>query len=83
LRAKQEAVLRAERNTMFISTSEILANIDKWPAVFIGHGLWDVFQSSEGTYDAYCRAKGLKELIFVRGPHIHDYAGGNIGELYD
>jgi hypothetical protein len=76
----QEAVLRIEKNTMFIPTSEILANIDKWPAVFIGKGLWDVFQSAEGTYEAYRRAKGLKELVFVRGPHIVDYAGGNIGE---
>jgi hypothetical protein len=76
----QEAAYRVERNTMVRPTSEILANIDKWPAVFFGKGLWDVFQSSEGTYDAYRRAKGLKELIFVRGPHVHDYAGGNIGE---
>ncbi|MGD9156068.1 MAG: hypothetical protein PVG90_11295 [Bacillota bacterium] len=76
----QEAAYRVERNTMMRPTSEILANIDKWPAVFFGKGLWDVFQSAEGTYDAYRRAKGLKELVFVRGPHIHDYAGGNIGE---
>jgi hypothetical protein len=76
----QEAVLRIEKNTMFIPTSEVLANIDKWPAVFFGKGLWDKFQSAEGTYEAYHRAKGLKELVFVRGPHIVDYAGGNIGE---
>jgi hypothetical protein len=76
----QEAAYRLERNTMMRPTSEILANIDKWPAVFFGKGLWDVFQSAEGTYDAYRRAKGLKELVFVRGPHVHDCAGGNIGE---
>jgi hypothetical protein len=76
----QEAAYRVERNTMVRPTSEILANIDKWPAVFFGKGLWDVFQSPEGTYNAYRRVKGLKELIFVRGSHIHDYAGGNIGE---
>jgi hypothetical protein len=75
----QEAAYRVERNTMMRPTSEILANIDKWPAVFFGKGLWDVYQSPEGTYDAYRRAKGLKELVFVRGSHIHDYAGGNIG----
>jgi hypothetical protein len=76
----QEAAYRVERNTMMRPTSEILINIDKWPAVFFGKGLWDHFQSPEGTYDAYRRARGLKELIFVRGPHVHDYAGGNIGE---
>jgi hypothetical protein len=76
----QEAAYRVERNTMMRPTSEILDNIDKWPAVFFGKGLWDVFQSAEGTYGAYRRVKGLKELVFVRGPHVHDYAGGNIGE---
>jgi hypothetical protein len=65
----QEAVLRVEKYTMRQPTSEILANIDKWPAVFFGHGLWDSLQSAEGTYEAYQRAKGLKELVFVRGGH--------------
>jgi hypothetical protein len=76
----QEAAYRMEKNTMMRPTSEILANIDKWPAVFFGKGLWDQFQSPEGTYDAYRRAKGLKKLVFVKGPHIHDYAGGMIGD---
>jgi hypothetical protein len=79
-RLYKEAARRVEMNTMYESTSEVLSNINKWPAVFFGKGLWDKFQSAEGTYEAYRRAKGLKELVFVRGPHIHDYAGGNIGE---
>jgi hypothetical protein len=66
----QEAARRVEKNTMWAPTSEILANIDKWPAVFFGHGLWDNYQSVEGTYEAYRRAKGLKELVFLRGEHL-------------
>jgi hypothetical protein len=71
----REAALRVEKYSMGRPTSEILANIDKWPAVFFGKGLWDVYQSAEGTYEAYRRAKGLKELIFVRGPHSCILAG--------
>jgi hypothetical protein len=64
-----EAALRVEEYTMRQPTSEILANIDKWPAVFFGKGLWDSYQCAEGTYEAYRRAKGLKELVFFRGQH--------------
>lgn len=71
-----EAIFRMERNTMLQPTSEILANIAQWPAVFFGKGLWDNYQSAAGTYDAYRRVKGLKELVFVRGPH----AAGQWGE---
>jgi hypothetical protein len=34
-----EAALRVEKNTQSLPTSEILANIDKWPAVYFEHGL--------------------------------------------
>jgi hypothetical protein len=71
----KEAVRRVELNVMGRPTSEILANIDKWPAVFFEHGLWDYYQSAEGTYDAYHRAKGLKELVFLRGTHSWDRSG--------
>jgi pimeloyl-ACP methyl ester carboxylesterase len=75
----QEAALRVERYTMRQPTSEILANIDKWPAVFFGKGLWDMYQSAPGTYEAYHRAKGLKELVFLRGPHETMWAGKPTG----
>jgi hypothetical protein len=65
----EEAVRRIETYTMPRPTSEILANIDKWPAVFFGQGLWDYLDSPEGVYDAYRRAKGLKELMFYRAGH--------------
>jgi hypothetical protein len=71
----QEAARRVERNSMWVPTSEILANINQWPAVFFGKGLWDRYQSAEGTYEAYRRAEGLKELVFVRGPHCIHWCG--------
>jgi pimeloyl-ACP methyl ester carboxylesterase len=71
----REAALRVERYGMGRPTSEILANIDKWPAVFFGKGLWDNYQSAEGTYEAYHRARGLKELVFVRGSHAISMIG--------
>jgi hypothetical protein len=65
----EEAVRRIETYTMPRPTSEILANIDRWPAVFFGQGLWDYLESPEGVYEAYSRAKGLKELMFYRAGH--------------
>jgi pimeloyl-ACP methyl ester carboxylesterase len=82
-RLYQEAALRIERNLMWAPTSEILANIDKWQAaVFYGHGLWDIMQSPEGTYDSYRRVKGLKELAFYRGAHgSGNWGAENIADL--
>jgi hypothetical protein len=71
----EEAALRVEKYTMRQPTSEILANIDKWPGVFFGKGLWDNYESAEGTYEAYHRAKGLKKLIFFRGSHAYAASG--------
>jgi pimeloyl-ACP methyl ester carboxylesterase len=66
----EEAARRVEKNSVEELTSETLANIDKWPvAVFFGNGLWDSYYSQAGTYEGYCRAKELKELVFYRGQH--------------
>ena len=70
-----EGCLRTMENVMFFPSSEILTNIDKWPAVFFGKGLWDKYVSVEGTFEAYKRATGLKELVFVRGPHSENEYG--------
>ena len=70
-----EGCLRTMENVMFLPSSEILTNIDKWPAVFFGKGLWDKYVSVEGTFEAYKRATGLKELVFVRGPHSENEYG--------
>jgi hypothetical protein len=78
----QEAALRVERNMMQTPTSEVLANIDKWPAVFFGKGLWDASSCPGGTYEAYRRAKGLKELVFYRGVHsAGEWGTENIADL--
>jgi hypothetical protein len=78
----QEAAMRVENNTMMVPTSEILANIAQWPAAFFGQGLWDVYESPEGTYEAYRRANGLKELVFVRATHTSRVAGGEKNVAY-
>ena len=70
-----EGCLRTMENVMFFPSSEILTTIDKWPAVFFGKGLWDKYVSAEGTFEAYKRATGLKELVLVRGPHSENNYG--------
>lgn len=66
---------RVELNTVMMPSSEPLANIDQWPAVFFGRGLWDFAQSLEATLESYNRVKGLKELVVVRGPHSDNEFG--------
>jgi hypothetical protein len=72
-RAPDEALLEAahrlEVNIQAFPSSEILANVHRWPSVFVGRGLWDFAESLEGTFEVYRRAKGLKEITVVRGPH--------------
>jgi hypothetical protein len=63
------AAQRAVNHIVFFPTSEPLAGIGSWPAVFFGKGLWDDIQGPSATFDAYRRAGGMKELLFVRGPH--------------
>jgi pimeloyl-ACP methyl ester carboxylesterase len=79
----QEAARRVEKNSVEELTSEVLANIDKWPvALFFGNGLWDNWYSTVGTFEGYRRAKGLKELVFYRGPHGFGASGSqNIAYL--
>ena len=61
--------MAAENYVAFYPNSAVLANIDRWPAVFFAKGLWDRAESLEGTIAAYDRVHGLKELVVVRGPH--------------
>ncbi|MCD8141164.1 MAG: hypothetical protein LUE17_15585 [Planctomycetaceae bacterium] len=71
-----ESIYRNEFGIVYRPTSEVLANIHTWPAaVFIGKGLWDEHESAPGTYETYRRATGLKELVFVRGPHSENEFG--------
>ena len=58
-----------EEGLVFFPSSAILASVHRWPALFIGRGLWDYAESLEGSLDAYRRVPGLKEIAVVRGPH--------------
>jgi hypothetical protein len=58
-----------EYGIVFFPASQPLASLHKWPALFIGRGLWDYAESLEGAIAAYDRVKGPKELVVVRGPH--------------
>jgi hypothetical protein len=62
------AAEREVNHTVLLPTSEPLAGLGSWPAVFFGSGLWDEFQGPFATFDAYSRASA-GELVFVRGPH--------------
>ena len=77
-----EGRFRVERNIVMLPSSEPLANIDKWPAVFFGRGLWDFAESLEATLESYRRVRGLKELVVVRGPHSEiQYGAENVNHM--
>jgi hypothetical protein len=63
------AAQRTINHVLLLPTSELLAGIGSWPAVFFGKGLWDDIQGPYATFDAYTRAAAMKELVFIRGPH--------------
>jgi hypothetical protein len=68
-----------ELNVVMLPSAEPMSHIYEWPAVFIARGLWDFAESLEATFDFYRRAKGLKEIVVVRGPHAEVDAGENSG----
>ena len=61
--------MAADNYVAFYPNSAVLANMSRWPAVFVAKGLWDRAESLEGTIAAYDRVQGLKEIVVVRGPH--------------
>lgn len=69
LRPLFTAGTQAEYDIVFFPSSAILASVNKWPALFIGRGLWDYAASLEGAIDTINRVKGLKELMVVRAGH--------------
>ncbi|WFS69440.1 hypothetical protein CFBP4996_26060 (plasmid) [Agrobacterium leguminum] len=64
-----EAALRAEYSTSRATDSDVLANIDKWPAAQFVRGTWDIAEGLEGTLDAYRRVNGMKDISVFLGPH--------------
>jgi pimeloyl-ACP methyl ester carboxylesterase len=66
------------------TTSEPLAGIGSWPAVFFGKGLFDGIQGPFLTFNAYLRVRGDKDLVFVRGPHSEvAFGAGNLALMQD
>jgi pimeloyl-ACP methyl ester carboxylesterase len=74
-RSLAEAARREVNHIVFLPSSEPLANIRTWPAVFFGKGAWDEFQGPLGAFDPYLRVTGIKEFLLVRGPHSENEHG--------
>ena len=74
---------QAEVNhTVYAPTSEPLAGIGDWPAVFIGRGIWDEYQGPIDVFSAYQRSAGRAELVYVRGPHSeNEHGAGNVAVM--
>ena len=64
-----EAFRRLESNVQIMPSGEVLAGVAKWPALFIGRGLWDFAESLEGSFDCLRRCQGPRMIAPVRGPH--------------
>jgi hypothetical protein len=78
------AAERQVNHVVLFPTSEMLAGIGSWPAVFFGKGLWDDVQGPSATFDAYERAGPAKELLFVRGPHSEvEHGPANVALMQD
>ena len=79
-----EGYLRSEKATAYVPSGEVLAGISKWPALFIGRGLWDMAGGLESSVDAYRRANGPKDIVVVRGPHSEvEYGTENVAFMQD
>jgi len=63
------AGMAADHHVAFYPNSAVLADMSRWPALFLAKGLWDRAESLEGSVAAYDRVQGLKEIVVVRGPH--------------
>ena len=64
-----EAARREEFNVQMMPSSEILAGVSRWPALFIGRGLWDFAESLEGSLACFRRARGPRMILAVRASH--------------
>jgi pimeloyl-ACP methyl ester carboxylesterase len=64
-----EAARRNEFNVQMFTSGEILGGVSRWPAIFVGRGLWDFSESLEGSLDCIHRVAGPRMLVAVRGPH--------------
>jgi pimeloyl-ACP methyl ester carboxylesterase len=65
-----EAALRVEHNTTYYPDSDVLAGIAKWPGLLVVRGTWDYVEGMEGSFDAWRRAQGPKDIFLFHGPHV-------------
>ena len=79
-----EGLMRSEYHLPFVTTGEILGSVSKWPALFLGRGVWDKYGGLEGSLNAYGREPGLKEIAVVRGPHSeNEFGPENVAHMQD
>jgi pimeloyl-ACP methyl ester carboxylesterase len=79
-----EAARRVESNVQMFTSGEILGGIARWPAVFVGRGLWDFSESLEGSFECFRRATGPRMIVAVRGPHGEaEWGSGNTRFMQD
>jgi len=83
-RVLTEGLMRTEYHVPYVPSGEILGGVSKWPALFIGRGLWDFAGGLEGALDVYNRVSGPKEFVVVRGPHSENEPGPeNVAHVQD
>ena len=64
-----EAARRVEFNVQMFTSGEVLGSIARWPAIFVGRGLWDFSESLEGSLDCVRRCRGPRMIVTVRASH--------------
>lgn len=64
-----EASLRVEHGTTYYPDGEVFTGIAQWPALMVMKGTWDYVEGLEGSFAAFQRARGLREIHLFRGPH--------------
>ncbi len=69
---------------MLFPTSEPLAGVGGWPALFIGKGIFDDIDGPFPAYDAYRRAGPHREIVLLRSGHSEVFWGrANIDHVQD
>ena len=79
-----EAHRRLDRNVQMFPSGDVLGGVSKWPALFVGRGLWDFSESLEGSLACLKRCKGPRMIATVRAPHGEgEWGAGNIGFMQE
>jgi hypothetical protein len=79
-----EAHRRLDRNVQMFPSGDVLGGVSRWPALFVGRGLWDFSESLEGSLACLKRCKGPRMIATVRAPHGEgEWGAGNIGFMQE